>query len=362
MATSASAGTASGPSQYSAPTPGGFRAPGPMKRTAGTASTTTARVRPLAPANASAAPTFSSSSSTNAQPSRVWTLKDFDIGRPLGQGRFGRVYVAREKESGFIVALKILVKTEIKREKFERQLRREVEIQSHLRHPNILRLYGYFYDEKRVFLILEYAPRGELYKLLKEVGSFDEPRAARYFAEIVNALEYLHRKNVIHRDLKPENILLAGDDSVKLSDFGWSVHAPTDRRSTICGTIDYLSPELVSADQNQGVEYSRAVDVWSLGVILYEFLVGHPPFEDPTIPETYSRIRNVDLRFPPEVSAEARDLIEKMLQRKPEDRLPLADVLEHPFLTKNCPETLAGLYRPHLPSDGADAGAASGGQ
>ena len=105
-------------------------------------------------------------------------MEDFDIGKPLGRGKFGNVYLAREKQSKYIVALKVLYKSQLQQSHVEHQLRREIEIQSHLRHPNILRLYGYFYDQNRVYLILEYAARGELYKELKKARRFSEQRSA----------------------------------------------------------------------------------------------------------------------------------------------------------------------------------------
>jgi aurora kinase, other len=114
------------------------------------------------------------------------------------------------------------------------------------RHENILRLYGYFYDAKRVYLILEYAAQGELYKTLRKVGRFDEARAARYICEMAKALGYLHMKHVIHRDIKPENLLLGLKGELKIADFGWSVHAPNTRRTTLCGTLDYLPPGRLS--------------------------------------------------------------------------------------------------------------------
>ena len=132
-----------------------------------------------------------------------WTLSDFDVGRPLGKGKFGRVYLAREKKSNYVVALKVLFKQELIDNHVEKQLRREIEIQSHLRHPNILRLYGYFYDSKRVYLILEYASQGELYKVLQKKVKFPEREASVYIRQMANALQYLHKKNVIHRDIKP---------------------------------------------------------------------------------------------------------------------------------------------------------------
>ena len=156
-------------------------------------------------------------------------LSDFDIGKPLGRGKFGNVYLAREKRSKYIVALKVLFKNQLQQSHVEHQLRREIEIQSHLRHPNILRLYGYFYDHNRVYLILEYAARGELYKELQKSKRFSEKRSATYIASLAKALVYCHKKHVIHRDIKPENLLIGIKGELKIADFGWSVHAPNSR-------------------------------------------------------------------------------------------------------------------------------------
>ena len=120
----------------------------------------------------------------------------------MGRGKFGNVYLAREKRSHYIVALKVLFKSQLAKAGVEHQLRREIEIQSHLRHNNILRLYGYFYDQSRVYLIIENASRGELYKELQRLGRFPEERAAYYVGALAAALHYCHEKNVIHRDIK----------------------------------------------------------------------------------------------------------------------------------------------------------------
>ncbi|KMQ81626.1 serine threonine-protein kinase eg2, partial [Lasius niger] len=156
------------------------------------------------------------------QPSvpRQFHLGMFEIGRPLGKGKFGRVYLARERTSGFICALKVLHKSELQVGGVERQVRREIEIQSNLRHPNILQLFGHFHDSKRVFLILEFAGKGELYKHLRRENRFPEWKAAQYIAQMASALRYLHRKHVIHRDIKPENILVGIHGEIKISDFG----------------------------------------------------------------------------------------------------------------------------------------------
>lgn len=155
------------------------------------------------------------------------------------------MYLAREKDTKFVVALKVMFKKQIHANNVEHQVRREIEIQSHLRHPNILRLYGYFHDAVRIYLILEYAPRGALYRELQNQPNkrFDEKRTAGYILSLADALMYLHQRDVIHRDIKPENLLLGHQGELKIADFGWSVHEPNSSRTTLCGTLDYLPPE-----------------------------------------------------------------------------------------------------------------------
>lgn len=243
-------------------------------------------------------------------PPKKLSLSMFEIGKPLGKGKFGRVYLARERKSGFICALKVLHKDELVQGKVEKQVRREIEIQSNLRHPNILRLYGFFSDSKRIFLILEYAARGELYKHLRREGRFPEWKASYYIAQMAAALQHLHKKHVIHRDIKPENILVGLHGEIKISDFGWSVHAPENRRSTMCGTLDYLPPEMIKPGSRDNT-YTEKVDLWSLGVLTYEFLVGEAPFEDTPV-MTQRRIARCEMTVPSFVSPEAKDLITKV--------------------------------------------------
>lgn len=204
-------------------------------------------------------------SSKSPSKKKIWTLADFDIGSKLGEGKYGNVYLAREKDSKFVLALKIISKKQIGLQKIEYQVRREIQIQGSLVHPNILRMYGFFHDKNRLYLILEFAPGGNLYHALKKNKRFDERTAARYVRNLVSALAYLHDRDIIHRDLKPENLLICGDQ-LKIADFGWSVQEPTDmRRETLCGTLDFLSPEMIMRKP-----HSKAVDLWSLGVLTYE--------------------------------------------------------------------------------------------
>ncbi|KAI1340560.1 kinase-like protein [Xylariaceae sp. FL0016] len=270
------------------------------------------------------------------QPSipKQFHLGMFEIGRPLGKGKFGRVYLARERTSGFICALKVLHKSELQQGRVEKQVRREIEIQSNLRHPNILQMFGHFHDSKRVFLILEFAGKGELYKHLRKENRFPEWKASQYIAQMASALRYLHRKHVIHRDIKPENILVGIYGEIKISDFGWSVHAPNSRRQTLCGTLDYLPPEMIKPGSSDNM-YNEKVDLWSLGVLTYEFLVGEAPFEDTPV-MTHRRIARADMTIPSFVSSEARDLIKRLLVLDPEKRIPLEQVQTHPWIVKHC--------------------------
>ena len=241
---------------------------------------------------------------------KAFHLGMLEIGKPLGKGKFGRVYLARERTYGFVWALKVMSKDELQRGRVEKQVRREIEIQSSLRHPNILNLYGHFHDSKRIILILEFAGQGELYKHLRIENRFLEPKAAQYIAQMASALHYLHRKHVIHRDIKPENILVGMHGEIKISDFGWSVHAPGKRRNTYCGTLDYLPPEMI-VPRSPGISYDEKVDLWSLGVLTYEFLVGEVPFEDNPMMTT-RKIARGEMKVPAFVSAETTDLIKSV--------------------------------------------------
>uniref|UniRef100_A0A2K6F148 non-specific serine/threonine protein kinase n=1 Tax=Propithecus coquereli TaxID=379532 RepID=A0A2K6F148_PROCO len=224
--------------------------------------------------------------------------------------KFGNVYLARLKESHFSVALKVLFKSQIEKEGVEHQLRREIEIQAHLQRPNILRLYNYFHDA-------EYAPRGELYKELQKKQKLDEQRTATIIEELADALTYCHDKKVIHRDVKTENLFLGFMGEVKIADFGGSVHTPSLRRKTVCGTLDYLPPEMI-----EGRTHDEKVDLWCIRVLCYEQLVGNPPFES-------TQKTQVDVRFPLSMPLGAQDLISKFLRYNPQEWLPLAQILEH---------------------------------
>lgn len=261
-----------------------------------------------------------------------WAISDFEIGSPMGRGKFGRVYLAREKTSHAVVALKMLFKSELVKSGMQHQVIREIEIQSHLKHPNVLQMLTYFFDAKHVFLVLEFAAGGELYKhLQKQPGKrFNEKTAAKYTFQVADALHYCHLNKVIHRDIKPENLLMTSEGDIKLADFGWSVHAPSSQRKTMCGTLDYLPPEMV-----RNKEYNEKVDNWCLGVLCYEFLVGRPPFESGESKETFRKIVDVAVPWTSLITPGPKDLISKLLRYRPEERLALTEVMKHFWIIKN---------------------------
>jgi hypothetical protein len=265
------------------------------------------------------------------------SLDDITLGKRLGDGAYGVVCLAETRRTGFVFALKVVSKQQLIQGRLEHQLLREIDIQSSCQHVNTLRLYNFFHDENSVYLMLEMAPGGSLYKLLEKLKRFSEPRSASYFKQIVEAIRYCHSKHIIHRDLKPDNILIGLNDTLKIADFGWSVHAPaSSRRTTVCGTLDYLPPEMCDKNNKRG--YHSKVDVWSLGVILYEFLagVGETPFYDESSPGTKNNIMSKPLEFPLEFPSGAQNLVSGLLKKEPSERLPLEQVLEDPWLTSYC--------------------------
>ncbi|CAK9299836.1 unnamed protein product [Gordionus sp. m RMFG-2023] len=241
------------------------------------------------------------------EPKKNWNIDDFDIGGPLGRGKYGNAFLARERKSKLIVCLKMIFKKHIVLDGTEHQIIRELEIMRHLYHPNIIQYFGYFHDERRLFIILQYAPQGELYKLLKAANGFDDIKTASIISQVAAALKYCHSKKVIHRDIKPENILIMMCGQIKLADFGWSVHSPSLKRTTMCGTLDYICPEMVNSRA-----YNEKVDNWSLGILTFELLMAYPPFESDDRDETYRKIRKGLAIYPPKIGFLAKDFISKV--------------------------------------------------
>ncbi|XP_014281994.1 aurora kinase [Halyomorpha halys] len=268
-------------------------------------------------------------------PPKTFEISDFELGSVIGSGKFGRVYLAQEKKTRLLVAVKIIEKEHIKEQILHQQIFYEIYFHSMLRHPNIIRMYTYFHDSTSLYLILEFARRGSLYNNMRQqkYKRFTEDLAAKYIYQTADALKYCHDLYFFHGDVKPENILLDSRGNVKLSDFGlaWpSDSSALNSRGCLCGTRDYLAPELL-----KGEPYNEKVDHWSLGVLCFELLVGRSLFASKRRETTVQRILEVDIRFPKIVTEEAQDFISKLVKYQPEHRMSLEDAMSHLWIRQN---------------------------
>jgi len=261
-----------------------------------------------------------------------------DMQENLGKGSFGVVNKIRRKKTGKIYALKSMRKQEVIEGNLVNQVELEIQVQRKLKHRNVLRLFRHFEDDDTVYLLLEYCAKGELYQILRTQKGrrFSEGMACKLFVQVAEGLDYLHSNGIIHRDIKPENLLLDHDDVLKIADFGWCAELNVSR-TTFCGTLDYLAPEMI-----QGKGHNHTLDVWSAGVLLYEMIVGRPPFQSTHHGQLISRILNLELVFPGFMSTDARELVTHLLQREPASRLPLQDATKHPWVRRQkvCEQTI----------------------
>lgn len=248
--------------------------------------------------------------------------KDFELLKVLGKGGYGKVFQVRKlngKESGKIFAMKVLRKATLCRsQKDTAHTKAERSILESVKHPFIVDLIYAFQTGNKLYLILEYLSGGELFMHLEREGIFLEDTACFYLSEIVLALDHLHRGGIIYRDLKPENILLDAKGHIKLTDFGLCKETLNNDKitHTFCGTIEYMAPEILTRSGHQ-----KGVDWWSLGALMYDMLVGHPPFTADSRKKTIDKILRGKLNLPPYLTPDAKDLIRKLLQRKPQLRI-----------------------------------------
>jgi serine/threonine protein kinase len=203
-----------------------------------------------------------------------------------------------------------------------------LEIQSHLKHPNVVRLFGYFDDLDNVYLILEFCMRGDIFNDARE-KFIDERLCAQYLVQLSQGLNYMHSCFCIHRDIKLENIYLNENGKIKIGDFGWACHSTSDRGEKVVGTINYVAPEMLEEPH-----YNHKVDNWAVGVLLFEMLTGESPFYG-SHDEIEEDIISVNYRIPPFVSDGARDLVKRLLKRDQEGRYELNDVLNHPWVLRH---------------------------
>lgn len=285
------------------------------------------------------------------------TEEDFEVIKVIGQGSFGKVKLVRWKETGTVMAMKVLKKSVIvKREQLEHTITERRVLQK-ASHPFLIRMHFAFQTEKNLYMVLDFAPGGELFFHLSRLGFFHEDHVRFYAAEIVSALGFVHSLGVMYRDLKPENILLSAKGNVCLTDFGLAKELSfEDRTNTFCGTPEYIAPEIL-----EGEGYGKAVDWWSLGTLMYEMMTGLPPFFSDSVHQMYELILTADVMFPDYISPEAQDLLRKLLNRDPDRRLgggeaDAEEIKAHPFFASVNWDDLENLrvpppFVPELSSD-----------
>ncbi|KAJ6185818.1 hypothetical protein N7519_007119 [Penicillium mononematosum] len=268
--------------------------------------------------------------------SRSLHVNDFVLVKTLGTGTFARVWLARlkdQKDKDKVYALKILRKADVIKLKQVEHVRNERKaLAAVVDHPFITTLIASFSDEKCLYMLLDYCPGGEIFTYLRRQRRFSEEVSTFYAAEITMTIEFLHDVHgVAYRDLKPENILLDADGHLKLVDFGFAKQVDNRETYTLCGTPEYLAPEVI---QNSG--HGLAVDWWALGILIYEFLIGQPPFWDQNPMRIYEQIIEGRLRFPPNMPAAAQNIVSLLCKTNPTERLGHISggstrVKSHPF-------------------------------
>jgi len=277
------------------------------------------------------------------------TLDDFDLLSVIGKGSFGKVMQVRKKDTGQVYAMKILRKDAIIARNQVRNAKSERAILQKMQHPFLVGLKFAFQTEDKLYLVLDYVNGGELFFHLQKERRFSEERVRLYAAEIVLGLGFLHGTNIIYRDLKPENILLDQDGHVMITDFGLCKEdvSETGTTHTFCGSPEYLAPEILRGDG-----YGKAVDWWSLGTLIYEMLVGLPPFYSQNVNLMYEKILKSELKFPPHVSPDARKLLTGLLERDPVKRLgsgpvDMDEIKKEPFFSSlDWDKVMARGYKP----------------
>ena len=252
----------------------------------------------------------------------------------IGDGSFSKVFLYNNKKTKAKYAIKKMnISLVLKKSGNKNIILNEINIQSKISHPNIIRLYNYFKDKENLnyYLILEYASKGTLFDYIHLKKGLNESNAFYFFIQAVNAIYFLHNNQIIHRDLKPENLLINHENILKLCDFGWSVYLHNNKRETFCGTVEYMAPEIV---KNQGYDFS--IDVWSLGVLLYELIHYHSPFvvKDLDINKIENNIVSKGLKFKKGVTNECKDLIKLLLAKNVENRIKVKDIYQHPFVLR----------------------------
>ena len=276
--------------------------------------------------------------------SGYWDFKNFKFNKKvdkIGEGTFGEIYLSFHKKDNSKYVIKLIQKEKLKKMECPLDLiYKEIYIQLKFNHPNITRLFSFHEDKENIYMILEYSNNGNLFSKIRFQKFLSEDEAFIYFIQVVNAINFLHENGYIHRDIKPENILLDRNNNVKLCDFGWCTKiSENQKRKTFCGTIEYMSPEIISNEN-----YDKCVDIWALGILLYEMLHGFSPFKSKNVKLNYEQLKeeifnNIEngsyvIYKEKELSKECVSLIRKLLEKNDEERINVKEIFPQPWVIK----------------------------
>ena len=260
-------------------------------------------------------------------------IADYLIKEQLGQGTFGRVYLGYHLLTGCPVAIKIIDKHKIKKNSDLILIKRELHILKNVKHNNIAQLYEILETNERIYLVMEYAKKGDLFNLIKNSEVFTEERAMKYFFQILNAVEYLKKLKIAHRDLKPENILIDQFDKIKIIDFGLSnIYEEDKYLETFCGSPCYVAPEMIIRKKYKAED----IDSWGLGVILYLMVTRTLPFHnnENSLNDLYNQILKTKFKVYSNMSLEALDFFKQIFVFNSENRLNISNMRNHKLLNK----------------------------
>ena len=273
-------------------------------------------------------------------------ITDFTLIKELGTGSFGRVLLVQHNITQAQYAIKAIDKRTQANIQERIYFRREIEIMYRIHHPNVVKLFGHFEDNTYCYFIMEYIEGGNIYSYVPKNGirSISTQQVASVIKDVISATYFLHHMNppIIHRDIKPENVLLGSGMKAKLTDFGWSNYMNGEyKRTTVCGTPIYLAPEMIN---NTG--HDEKVDIWCIGVLLFELMTGIQPWSGHDIQTVKHNISRLKINWPKNMDRTAADLISKILRYNPEERISLRNMLNHPFFTQFFPNPTSCLKRP----------------
>jgi serine/threonine protein kinase len=256
-------------------------------------------------------------------------ISDYKIQERLGSGSFASVYKAIHQPTMVTVAIKMINKTEVDTIQKKTALLEEVEILKSLHFPLIADFFDFFETNDCYNLVIEYLPNGTLHDLISKKKKLEEIEAKRLFLQLISVLDYLqNEKQIVHRDLKSKNIMLDKNYNIRVIDFGFSKRFQTENSlfSTLCG-----SPESVAPEITLGKPYNMKCDIWSAGTIMYEMIYGNVPFSDENQKVLFDKIQKSEPNYHG-ISTDFTNLIQDLLKKKPEDRISLSSIKNHPYL------------------------------